>query len=281
MQDIKYVNHLGEEVSLGRGTYKMLKDTSLLNYDWTHLTKNEYDPTVYAFSRSLVEKDISIRIQSESKSQYIKDLNYLHEIFEKDIYAVTPGEIVIGDYHLSCYITAKTMSKYYPGALSMVNQYKVLSETGRWYHIVEKVFGAGDQNQIINTGARHYPRDYKYDYAHAFNTNRLISDSFVPFDFEIIYNGPWDTPSVTVSNYTYRVYTELAQDEYLTVNSKTKTIVKTKKNGEKVNEFYLRDRDNYIFEKMKATNGSSYVSVPEGKICSIKAFTERSEPKWI
>ena len=28
MQDIKYVNHLGEEVSLGRGTYKMLKDTS-------------------------------------------------------------------------------------------------------------------------------------------------------------------------------------------------------------------------------------------------------------
>ena len=87
MQDIKYVNHLGEEVSLGRGTYKMLKDTSLLNYDWTHLTKNEYDPTVYAFSRSLVEKDISIRIQSESKLQYIKDLNYLHEIFEKDIYA--------------------------------------------------------------------------------------------------------------------------------------------------------------------------------------------------
>ena len=80
MQDIKYVNHLGEEVSLGKGTYKMLKDTSLLNYDWTHLTKNEYDPTVYAFSRSLVEKDISIRIQSESKSQYIKDLNYLHEI---------------------------------------------------------------------------------------------------------------------------------------------------------------------------------------------------------
>ena len=79
----------------------------------------------------------------------------------------------------------------------------------------------------------------------------------------------------------YRVYTELAQGEYLTVNSKEKTIVKTKKSGEKVNEFYLRDRDNYIFEKMKATNGSSYVSIQEGKICSIKAFTERSEPKWI
>lgn len=281
MQDIKYVNHLGEEVSLGRGTYKMLKDTSLLNYDWTHLTKNEYDPTIRAFSRSLVEKDISIRIQSKSKLQYNKDLNYLHEIFEKDIYAVTPGKIIIGDYYLSCYITAKTMSKYYPGALSMVNQYKVLSETGRWYHIIEKTFGAGSQSQVIDTGVRDYPRDYKYDYAPASGINRLISDSFVPFDFEIIYNGPWDTPYVIVSNYMYRVYTELAQGEYLTVNSKTKTIVKTKKNGEKVNEFYLRDRDNYIFEKMKATNGSSYVSIPEGKICSIKAFTERSEPKWI
>ena len=282
MIEVKYINHLGEEVILSSGKYNMLRDNSLSDYEWEANTKNEYNTSIYSFSRSMVKKKITIDIRANTKKQYKELVDRLSAIFERDIYAVKPGKLVVNDnYYINCYIVAKTNVLFQPLSNITRCDYILLSESGRWYKDVYSVFGVTSGAQKIETFEIDYPHDYPYDYAPGYSHNRLLSDSDVPFDFELVFNGPWENPYVTISNHIYRVFTTLEEGEYLTVNSKTKTIVKTKKNGEKINEFYLRDRDNYIFEKIIPTNGSNYIGFEEGKILSIRAFVERSDPRWI
>lgn len=281
MIEVKYVNHLGEEVILSSGDYNMLRDNSLSDYEWEPNTRNEYNTAVYSFSRSMVKKKITIDIRAKTEKQYKELVDNLEAIFERDIYATQPGKLIVNkNYYLKCYIIAKTNVVFRPLSKITRCEYVLLSETGRWYKDVYKVFGVSSEQQF-ETFDIDYPHDYPYDYIPSYAYNRIISDSDVPFDFELVFQGPWKNPYVVISDHIYRVYTTIEDGEYLTINSKDKTILKTKVNGEIINEFNLRDRDNYIFKKITPTEGSNHVGFESGKIVSIRAFVERSDPKWI
>lgn len=280
MMDIKYVNSQNEVIDLAGDVYKMLRDSTLFDYGWEYDTMNEFNPVVYMFDRSMVQKSITVDVSARTRKEYRAACNHILEVTEKDIYSLTPGKIVVDQFYLPCYITAKKIESWHPGANRIRNTYTILSEKGRWLKDIYKVFGAGSVYEPESTD-RDYPKDYMMDYVPSGGINRLISDSFVPFDFEIVFQGPVTDPEVICGGKTYRVYTTLEEGETLTVNSLSKKIYKTKVNGEVVNEFSKRDRDNYIFEKMPATSGSTYINHTEGTIVSIRAYTERSEPKWI
>lgn len=277
---VKYINSQNEVLDLASDTYKMLRDSSLFDYDWEHQIMNEYNPVIYAFERSMVQKNITVDVSARTRKEYIEACNRFLEVTEKDIYSSAPGKIVIGQFYLPCYITAKKLDAWHPGANRIRNTYTILSERGRWMKDVYKVFGAASVYEPESTD-RDYPKDYRMDYVPSGGINRLISDSFVPFDFEIVFQGPVTDPQVICGGTVYRVFTTLEEGETLTVNSLSKKIYKTKVNGEVINEFSKRDRDNYIFNKMPATSGSTYIEHTEGTIVSIRAYTERSEPKWI
>lgn len=279
--NIKYVNCQNEVIDLTGNEYKMLRENTLFDYDWDYATMNEYNPVIYSFDRNMVEKSITVDIVAKTKKEYAIACNRFLEITEKDVYSVTPGKIVVNDdFYLSCYIFSKKMSQWHPGANRIRNTYTLVSEKGRWMKDVYKVFGGSSIYEPESTD-RDYPKDYMMDYVPSGGIKRLISDSFVPFDFEIVFQGPVTDPVVVCGGNVYRVYTTLEEGETLTINSVTKKVYKTKINGEVVNEFSKRDRENYIFEKIPATSGSTYIDHTAGTIVSVRAFTERSEPKWI
>lgn len=284
MDKVKYINSQGEEIALDALPY-IMTTSDLRDYAWSYSTKNDYNPQIFSFNRSMVKKSVSIAVVADTKEHYNRYCNKLLEVFEKDIYSLKQGRIVFNDdYYMECYVIARKVGTWFPGNNAIVNEFTIVSETGRWYKDVVKTFGSsyvsGGGSADVTT-PKNYPNDYPYDYAPSSDVNRLVSDSFVPFDFEIVFHGACDNPTVIAGNHVYRVYTTLEDGEYLTVNSVQKTIKKTKVNGEEVNEFYLRDRDNYIFEKMKATDGKTLVETQDNCVVSIRAFTERSEPKWI
>lgn len=277
---IVYENHVGEQINLSGPDYKMLRSTNLLDYEWSYETVNEYKPKVLSFNRKLVKKEFSVYISAGSRKKYNTLCNQLLEALEKDIYAVKPGRIIVnGNYYLPCYVVSKAIKSWFPYANAILNSFEIVSENGKWLKDVYRSFGA----QFIyepETEDMDYPYDYSFDYVPSGQINRLVSDSFVPFDFEIEFQGPATNPTVIVGGQIYRVYTTIEAGEMLVVNSLEKTIKKIKNNGDTVNEFSKRDRNNYIFEKMPATSGSTYVQYTPGTVVAIRAFTERSEPKW-
>ena len=282
MDSIKYINSLGEEIELNKFPY-IIQSSDLKDYKWEYLTKNEYNPKVYAFSRSMIEKKIQIAVVATNKTKYVQYCNKLLEVFEKDVYAVKKGRIVVNDdYYMEGYFVQKQIKSWYSSKVIM-NEFVFVSETGKWYKDVYKVFGLSyrpspDEGELES---KFYPNDFKFDFAPASDVKRLVSDSFVPFDFEIVFHGACENPTLIAGGNVYRVYTTLVAGEYLTVNSIDKTIIKTKANGQKVNEFSKRDRENYIFEQMPAPNGRTFMQVQDGYVVAVRSFTERSEPKWI
>lgn len=277
--NVKYVNHFGESIDLCSEVL-MLRDTDLLNYSWDYQTKNEFDPKVSRFYKSMVERSIKISIIGKTKADYNNLCNKLFEITEKDIIAAVSGYLIVNDeYRLPCYIFSKKISAWHPSANKIVNEYTILSEKGEWLKDVTRVFGVSSTEKQSSEGLD-YLYDFPFDFSQSSANNLLKTDAFVPFDFTIIFSGPCTTPQVQIGDNIYRVYTTLLADEYLTIDSLNKKIYKTKNNGQKENEFNLRDRNNYIFEKIQPTNGLNYVDVPDGQVTSITAHLERSEPKW-
>lgn len=279
MPKIIYQNHLGEKICLSDGDYKMLRETTLFDYEWSYEKRNDFEYKVFSFNRELPTNEISVKIQAKTKSLYETLCNRLLEVFEKDIYAIQPGKIIVNnDYYLNCYVVKKSVTSWYPGANSILNQYTVLSEDGQWYKDVFKEFGKGHETEST-IGLTDYPYDFPFDYAPPSGVSRFNSDSFVPFDFELTFYGPVTTPTAIIGGNTYRVYTNVPQGQKLTINSLNKTIVRTSPTGD-VNEFNQRDKELDVFSPIPTVDGYSYVTYTPGTTISLRAYTKRSEPKF-
>ena len=71
--------------------------------------------------------------------------------------------------------------------------------------------------------------------------------------------------------------------EVLIIDSREKTVKKRKKDGSFENLFYLRDKDNYIFQKIKCKDGRTTVLFEDNMyplVFRLTAYVERSRPLW-
>lgn len=278
MLECKYVNSMGEEFVFGIENNRINK-SDIRDYEWAYVEQYE---KIKKFSKNLSTKSIPVFFFNRPYARYRNEMYYraedLYAIVERDVRTITMGKLFVGDYYVDCFVVASAKNDYNNGII-ISETLSVLSDW-RWRKDVKKIFGAASVFEPTSE-EKDYPRDYMYDYIPGGSSRRLVSGSVAPFDFRIDFQGAVDTPTLIVGNQIYRVYTEIFEGEYLTVDSVKKTIIRTKANGEKVNEFNNRDRENYIFEKMPVRSGSSFVQWQDGKIVTITAYVERSEPKWI
>ena len=276
--DILYVNSNNKQIDLGKD-YLMSRNTTLLDYEWETTTKNTFHPMISKFTKSMVKKNFTLNIRASSKKDFLQKYNSLISIFEEDIDSVSPGTLIVNGYKLNCYVIAKKISSWYDAANYVACDFTAISEDGKWHMDVQQNFGTGVD--IPSDYGLDFPYDFPYDFGLFNIENIFISGSTIPFNFTMTFMGPWENPSVIAGGHLYRVFTTLEPNEYLTIDSYNKTVIKTKKFGEKKNEFHKRDRNNYIFEKIKCSEGRSKVICDKGKNLSITAHLERSEPLWI
>ena len=100
----------------------------------------------------------------------------------------------------------------------------------------------------------------------------------------VFLSGCVDKPKVDGS-FEFVIYekdsdnADLSDNEYLTIDSMTKTIVLTKYDGQKENCFHLRNRESYIFEPIPP--GENIITWNGAFGFDVILLDERSEPKWI
>ena len=80
-----------------------------------------------------------------------------------------------------------------------------------------------------------------------------------------------------INGILHKVNTVVGADEYITIDTKAKTIYLTRIDGTKVNIYNLQDRDFYIFTPISA--GENTVSWDGSFAMEITIFEERSVPK--
>lgn len=273
LEKIQYINHMGEVLDFGTNNL-FVNESDLRNFKWDITSKGN---KISGFKKGIVTKSIPIILKADTEEEGTKLRNRLFEVCEKDVLAVKHGRIKIGDYFLKCFVTESTKARYLIHKGYMELSVKITTDFPYWVKESTTYFNypsTGDGGSNLD-----YNRDFPSDYSSNIISKALNNGNFVASNFVMRIYGACANPVVTIAGHNYAVNVELADREYLTIDSVNKTIVKTAEDGSTENCFNLRSRESYIFEKIPA--GSLNVASSAGFLFDVTLLEERGEPKWI
>lgn len=280
MKDFYYINSNGRKIDFNKMPYIGLMSNDLFDFEWDYITQGQAVQKIVKFEKRMREKAFPVVISGSTDKEYRENLDKFLQLTDIDINNLTMGRLYVGDYYLECYIFASGKKKRYVDTFKTMIECSIVCENGNWQSEEKWVFrGGGTEGGGETTGnGIIYPYDYPYDYSAPFGKDTIINESYMDTDFEMVFYGPSLLPEVTIGGNDYRINYELDADDYLIINSKTKTATVTKYNGTKVNVFMYRDRDYNIFEKIKT--GGNLVILSNSQVLDVTLFYERSEPFW-
>ena len=254
LEQVKYRNHLGTEIDFNtNGVY--VKSTNLRDYSWNCVQRGE---KISSFKRGVVNKKITLYINCDTVAAGNNKKNELTRIFEQDISAKQPGEIIVDNmYCFSCYITGSVKSEYLITKKSMSVELNVVSDNPVWYT---------KSPVVINSEGKTITSPFGFD---------------ANFRLEIL-GATADAPSILIKNTFYGINSALEAGERLIIDSFKKEVYKLTSTGEQVNMFSDRIvNGNYVFTKI--SKGTSGFSIFSGGTFdwNLKVYSEGSEPAWI
>ena len=271
LEQLKYVNHLGETIEFGKkGIFANSND--LRNYEYTYDSSRNRAEN---FRKGVVTKTIPVVISAESKKKCINIKNRLYEVCEKDIIAEKKGRLYIGDYYLECYVFSSIESNYLDADTTMNISLKLVSDDSSW--IREDVYRYIEDEQVHETGKR-YDYDYEYDYSISdSNVSSLLLDDIRSCDFVLTFYGGVVDPYVEIDKHRYSVHFTVGDGERLIINSKLGTVTLMKTDGSTENLFSKRNKESDVFQKIAPGKHIIFW----GK-CNFDLTIrhERGEPKW-
>lgn len=265
---MKFVNHLNEVVEFGKdGVFANHGD--LRDYKWTY---NALNKKIASFKRDIGTRTLPIIIggdNAEAKADKI------FEVFEKDVIYNKAGKMWIGDYYLEGFFYASKKTAYENGIVKL----DVSFVTDRNFWACDKNYLFRLNNSAITEEGLGYPYDYPYDFLSPISIQNFNNTSFAESNFIMTIYGFVENPMVTIGGNSYKVNCTVESNEYLTINSRERTIIRTTARGEKVNEFAQRDKEvGNVFQLIPS--GVNKVTMASDFNLDITILEERSEPLW-
>lgn len=276
MKDIYYVNSNNEKIDLLEPPY-MLQTGELFGSKWNYESKQRLGGggKITNIRKDLEERTLTLSIVNYGVENYEEAIDYLHEVTDIDVLKKTPGRLHVGDMYLNCYVTASEKSEWEPEAgyidvsLTLAVEYPMwVGENPYTFHS----FG------VSSTNNKRYPRRYPYRYANGMNSTYIINPHFANSNFKLIIYGPVVNPMVTIGGVSYLVNAILEEGEYLVIDSRSRTIIKVKKNGEQENLYHNRQKGRNFFRKVAP--GRQPISWTGKFNFDLIIYEERGEPKW-
>lgn len=271
--NITYIASSGNRYDLMADQAIRTKDANYHKWSWGAVgTALQFGQSVTGFTRdpALYETRLMFRgTYAANKAQ----IEALHEDFELDMLSKSPGRIVWGEYYIDCYITA---SSTYPDASNRtVNDIEIFCPYPFWMKDIKRSFFI--QSGTSETGLD-YPYDYTYDYAHDLSgADSWSPGTALPSEYTMQVFGPVTDPMVTVGGVVIGVYDSIATGEYVTIDSRTHTVIKTGADGTETDLFDYRVKTSSIFDRIPGGNLEIQWSGLFG--FDLTLHTERSEPR--
>ena len=278
--DFYFVNSNNRKIDFTKAPYIGLMSNDLFDFTWDYITQGQAVQKIVKFEKRMKTKNFSVVVSGGTDREYRENLDKFLQLTDVDINNLRMGKLYVGDYYLECYIYASSKQSKYIATNKTLIECTIVCENGNWQSDEKWRFYAGGvegEGETTGNGIL-YPYDYMYDYSAPFGKNTIINESYLDTDFEMVFYGPSLLPEVTIGGYDYRINYELGANDYLVINSKSKTCTVIRYDGERINVFKYRDRDWNIFEKIKS--GGNLVILNNQQALDVTLFYERSEPFW-
>ena len=272
LEQLKYKNHQNEVFEFGKdGIFVDMND--LHDYEWTVTSKGN---RISALDRSISKRKLPVTIICDTEEKGIAARNRMMEVMEKDVLAMQHGQIILGGYYFRCFVT-KSQKKNYLNTKRLMEVTLTLT-TDFPYWVKETTYSFKNGGEAVSGGTNlDYSFDYPVDYH--FTAQVLNNTNFVSTNFRMVIFGACSNPAVWVGGHLYQVNCDVESGEYLTIDSVSKKVYLTEKDGTVRSVFNLRNKESYVFEKIPS--GQNGVIVEGDFGVDITLMEERSEPKWI
>lgn len=273
LEKIRYVNSVGEIIKFGEnGIY--VNENDLRDYVWNYDTKSR---KIENFRKEVTAKKLEIIIFAETEEKAIETKNRIFETFEKDIIANSQGKIYIGDYYDEVFIVESKKNAYLANKKELKISIKIISGAGTW--IKDELYKFRYAEQGKDTSGHGYPYGYEYDYTAGIGYTSSISCSAIEnSNFILTIYGYASDPEIAIGDNVYRLNYTIQDGEHAVIDSREKKITLVKTNGIGVNLFRYKDKEHYMFEKIKTGEQKVYWN---GKYdFDMLLRSERSEPPW-
>lgn len=276
--EIYYLSAKNEKLDLVSWPYRV-QTGDILDYAWEYQSSaKRYGGKITSFNRVIQEKTLTLTISAQSKTLYYEALNLFFETAEADILNESPGKLFVNNYYTSCYIFSSVKTEWEYGIESLDNEIKLVTEYPFWCQDVTTIFYKKEELET-DTEYLDYPKTYPYDYKRSDSTiGVLMNNHYAESGYQMYIQGPCIDPSITISGHLYEVKTNIADSEYMLIDSRTKTVKKYDKYGNEYDAFNSRNKDSELFQRVPA--GSNLVQWSGDFGFEITLFYERSEPKW-
>ena len=273
--NLRYVASSGRTYNLRSETLRTEAGANFHEWKWDADTvKLRFGERVSAFSRPAAVYEATLTLFGTSREK-LAQLEALHDDFELDVRNLTPGRLCWNDYYIECYAT-ESSTKPNENKILVDNTVAFFCPHPFWVKEETRSFlphSSEPSEQFLD-----YPYDYDYDY-YSGGAGSSIWDTEFPFktDFRLVIYGPAVDPRILINDHVYQIFDTLGASEHVVIDSKLGTIVKTASNGQKVNAFDLRNKEESVFEQL-----------PPGKLLinwsgtfgfDLTLYEERSEPR--
>lgn len=276
--EVYYINSKKQKICFTEKPYILLDGASIVDYSLSYSMLGKTNNKISIFKNQMKKGNMTVIVEGKTRQEYCTNINKLMDVVSCDVELVTPGMLYCGKEYCKGYFVGVKHGTNYNNSKRAELELEFMAENGKWIKETRHVFRT-DASMPSETANLDYPHDFNYDFYNNLISQKLYNTGIAPVDFELTIYGACLNPAVKLGGHTYRVYASVETGEYLKINSVTKKIYKVKVNGEIVNQFYLRDKDNYIFKKIPSGNHAVTWSGAYG--FDITLFEERSEPEWI
>ena len=246
------------------------------DYSWNPMIREQqYGERVYRFNKQAAYYTTVLDV-SGSIAQRKQTLNELHAAFDRDIYNLTPGRIIHGEYYIECYVTFSSTGYNDPFT---ENELSIYCPYPFWVKEHLYQFAARESTSEVNEFLD-YPYGFEYDFMSATTGQAMVTNEGAgPANFKLIFYGNALNPFISMDGATIGVNTLVGSNDRIEIDSHDHTVYLITNGDEKLNFYNARTKETSIFNKI--TSGEHSIVWPGTFGFELIIYEERSEPKWI
>lgn len=271
---LTYTNSKGEVFNLLSNGLRV-KDGNFHSYQWVpQVISGLLGDSVKGFGKNALHYSTTLCFKGTDAERKAA-LNAFHAATETDIINQAPGTLTWGDDYVLCYVISSSTYPTDETPSWTLNDIDIYAPYPFWMRDVKRSF----MGSVATLPGLDYPYDYDYDYFKGvYGSGIFQANHYAPSDFTLIIYGPATDPTINVEGHTYGVYATLLSTDYVTIDSRSHTVVKTADDGTQTNLFDYRTKTESVFDKMPPGTFTITWSGTFG--FDLILHEERSEPEW-
>lgn len=268
MHTLKYVTHNGFEINLLQNGIRTRNLDSLFQSFYDVVEKNGF---ISHFKTKVHTMPIQVDFLTWKGVSWKERYDALVDAIDSDVRSKRYGTLYFDDYQLKCYMHASKPTSINFKSIYVQCELSIVTDQKAWFREEKRSF-------TLSSETSGHTKRYAYRYPFRYQAKRGVQDFFNHFlheaSFKLYVYGPILNPSIKIGDVNYQVFTALAENDVLEINTMNKTIIK----NDKENLFNARNKEFNVFAPIPI--GKNQLVWDGTFNFDLVLFEERSQPKW-